>query len=376
MNYEDSPDEAAFRAELRQWLAATLPGLPKATSDADRRHVAQSWHQALYAAGYIGLSIPAHLGGQGQPAMYEAILNEEVGRANAPDLPPSIGYLARALALYGTQEQRDAYLPDFISGRVVWCQGFSEPDAGSDLAGLRTVAIQDGDHYVVNGQKIWNGGADYAKYCFLLCRTNPELPRHQGISVLIVDMNSEGVDARPIRKISGRPDFAEIFFTDVRVPVQNRIGEEGRGWNIAMGTLGYERGPSDTGFVAQFQALLESVEAEYHAGRLRELPDAGVRLARAHMILDALVRHVQRSLSERDEETPPGSESSIDKLLMIRTQQELLHIVTDLVGTNTWNGREDLQNAYVWSRAASIYGGTEQIQLNIVAQRVLGLPRT
>jgi len=375
VDYNDSPDEARFRADLRRFLAETVPQFPAPTTVEERKQTRQRWHQALHAAGYVGVSIPARFGGHGMAPVYEAILNEEVGRSRGPELPRATGYLARALALYGTAEQREAYLDGFISGRALWCQGFSEPDAGSDLASLRTTAISDGDAYVLNGQKVWNGGADYADYCFLLCRTDPGAEKHSGLSVLLIDMKTPGVLARPIRKISGRPDFAEIFFTDARVSASSRLGAEGQGWEIAMSTLSYERGPSDAGFIAKYQSLLEDVDAAFRNGRLRSFPGASRQLARAHVIVEALLRHVQRSLSARDPEVPPGPEASIDKLLMTKTEQELLHIITELTGSHAWLDDDDLQNNYVWSRAASIYGGAEQIQRTIVAQRVLGLPR-
>lgn len=376
MNFDDTPEEATFRRDLRAWLVENGKPLPKARDEEERRRLLMDWHQRLYKAGWMGLSWPLEFGGRGLPMIYDAILNDEVGAAGAPKVPP-VGYLGRAIQWYGTEEQARRWLPGLLSGDEMWCQGFSEPNAGSDLASLCTRAERDGDDYVVNGQKIWTGGAQYADWCLCLVRTNPDRPKHKGISCLVVHLRGmQGVEPRVITKITGDDDFAELFLTDVRVPVANRIGDEGAGWSLAMTTLAYERGPADIGNVSTYKRILKTLDAERAAGRLRPLPDLDVRLARAHIDVEVLRLHVLRSLSARAGGAAPGPEGSVDKLLMTRVEQALLHTGMVASGARAVVG-DDPQMVwdYFWSRAASIYGGTEQVQRGIIANRVLGLPK-
>ncbi len=378
MDFTDTTEEAEFRARFRQWLAehsaeATIPDDPAARADAQN-----AWHQTLYRAGYIGLSFPVEYGGHGLPPIYEAILNDELGRAGAPPIE-GIGHLSNALRLFGSEQQRTDLLPGLLSGAVRWCQGFSEPEAGSDLAGLRTRAElveTDGTPvFRINGRKIWTSFAAVADWCFLLCRTEPHAAKHAGISVLLVPMSSPGIDVSPIVNAARNREFAEVTFENVEVPADHLLGERGQGWSIANQLLAYERGPSDINWISRLSRQLRELELDVRTGRIDNTPSTRARLGRAYCELRALQVKVQRSLSERQRGALPGPEGSVDKLLMTRADQVFGHTMMDLRGSGPLLAEGLEWDVYVWSRAAGIYGGTAQIQRNIVAQRVLGLPR-
>ncbi|OBG33002.1 acyl-CoA dehydrogenase [Mycobacterium alsense] len=378
MDFNDSAPEAQFRAELRQWLSdhaadAAIPDDPAARADAQN-----AWHQTLYEAGYIGLSFPVEYGGHGKAPVYEAILNDELGRAGAAPIE-GVGHLSNALRLFGTDEQRDTLLPGLLSGRVRWCQGFSEPEAGSDLAGLRTRAelMDTGGREVfrVNGRKIWTSFGAVADWCFLLCRTEPDAPKHLGISVLLVPMSTPGIEVRPIVNAARNREFTEIAFDNVDVPAGNLLGKRGEGWSIANQLLAYERGPSDINWIGRLKTQLRRLEEDVRVGWLEDSPSARARLGQAYVELRALQIKVMRSLTDRQNGRLPGPEGSVDKLLMTRADQFLAHVMMDLSASGPLLTEGLEWDIYVWSRAAGIYGGTAQIQRNIVAQRVLGLPR-
>ena len=378
MDFTDSPDESEFRDRLRGWLAvhrdeATVPDDPSARADA-----ANAWHHTLYDAGYIGLSFPVEYGGHGLSPTYEAILNDELGRAGAPPIE-GVGHLSNALRLFGTERQRAELLPGLLSGAVRWCQGFSEPEAGSDLASLRTKAelidVDGAAVFRVNGRKIWTSFAAVADWCFLLCRTEPDAVKHAGISVLLVPMSTAGIDIAPIVNAARNREFAEVTFTDVDVPAENLLGERGQGWSIANQLLAYERGPSDINWISRLTVQLRALEDDVRCGRLPDTPTTRARLGQAYTELRALQVKVQRSLTERLNGALPGAEGSVDKLLMARADQTFGHTMMDLRGSDPMLDEGLEWDIYVWSRAAGVYGGTAQIQRNIVAQRVLGLPR-
>lgn len=378
MDFNDTPDEAQFRAELRRWLTehaadATIPEDPAARADAQN-----AWHQRLYEAGYIGLSFPVECGGHGKAPIYEAILNDELGRAGAPPIE-GVGHLSNALRLFGSDEQRDALLPGLLSGRVRWCQGFSEPEAGSDLAGLKTraelVDVDGREMFRVNGRKIWTSFGAVADWCFLLCRTEPDAPKHAGISVLLVPMSTPGIQVRPIVNAARNREFTEITLDDVDVAVENLLGDRGQGWSIANQLLAYERGPSDINWISRLSTQLRGLEDDVRTGWLLDSPATRARLGQAYVELRALQIKVQRSLTERQHGKLPGPEGSVDKLLMARADQFFGHTMMDLRASGALLAEGLEWDIYVWSRAAGIYGGTAQIQRNIVAQRVLGLPR-
>jgi alkylation response protein AidB-like acyl-CoA dehydrogenase len=373
MEFRDDRAEATFRAAFRSWLATHLPTDPAPLGGPERARFWRDWHRALYEGGWMGLSWPVEYGGRGLPAMYEAIFNDEIGASGGPPAP-HVGFLGRALLHFGRHDQKQRFLPALLSGEEVWCQGFSEPGAGSDLAALSTRAVPDGDHFVINGQKVWTSDAAWADWCLLLARTDPAVPKHHGISALIVDLHQPGVEVRPIVQANGDCEFNEVFFTDAVAPGEQIVGGLGQGWKIAMTTVGYERGPADVGFTSRYARVVAELE---RAARALD-PDAAQRaeLARAYVQVAVLRAHVMRDLSARADGMAPGPEGSITKLLGTRTEQLLHHVAMDLTAPAALVGhRPDLLSEYLYSRAASIAGGTSQVQRTIVAERLLQMPR-
>jgi alkylation response protein AidB-like acyl-CoA dehydrogenase len=373
MDFRDDPLEARFRDEFGAWLVANVPTEPAPLGGRDRAEFWRTWHRALYDGGWMGLSWPVEYGGRGLAATYEAIFNDEIGSAGAPPAP-HVGFLGRALLHYGSDAQRRRFLPALLSGEEVWCQGFSEPDAGSDLGALSTSARLDGERFVVNGQKTWTSDAAWADWCLLLVRTDPAATKHGGISTLIADMHQPGVEVRPIVQANGDCEFNEVFFTDAVVPLDQVVGELGQGWNIAMTTVGYERGPADVGFSSRYTRMVKELEST--ARQLGVDPARRLELARAFVRVTVLRAHVLRDLSARAEGSLPGPEGSITKLLASQTDQLLHHASMDLVTPAPLTGdRPDVLAEYLYSRAASIYGGTSEIQRTLVAEHLLHLPR-
>ena len=378
MDYRDTADEADFRLRLREWIGAHAPtDMPR---EPDEREAAlNEWHQVLYRAGWIGLTFPVEYGGHGMSPVYEAILNDELGLAGAPP-PPAIGHISNALRLFGSDEQKRMYLPGLLSSTERWCQGFSEPNAGSDLAAITTTATRYEDRdqsgaYRITGQKIWTSEAVWSHWCLLLCRTESEVPAHRALTMLVVPMDAPGVECREIVTAYGTREFAEVFFDGAEVPERNVVGEPGGGWAIAMQLLGYERGPADVGWVARLVRVLTQLETDVRDGRVAAGPSERRAIARAWIELRTLQLHVQRTMSSRIDGSTPGPEGSIDKLLVTRAEQLVSHVNLAVRGAAPiLDAGPDLE-AYFWSRAQSIFGGTQQIQRNIVAQRVLGLPR-
>jgi alkylation response protein AidB-like acyl-CoA dehydrogenase len=379
LDFADDPEQARFRSELRSWLAAngqvrTLPRDGDARMDALHR-----WHRTLADGGFVGLSFPAEYGGHGRSVVYDLILNDELGAGGHLPAPP-INHITNAIRLYGSEAQKRAHLPGLLSCRVRWCQGFSEPNAGSDLAGVTTRAEPfDGagtqPAYRINGQKIWTSEAIWAQWCLLLARTERQLPAHRGLSMLLVPMDTAGIDCRPIVTAYGSSEFAEVFFDDVVVDASNLLGQPGQGWEIAMSLLGFERGPSDMGWTARLERQLTLLLGDVREGRVQAGPQERQRLAEAWVDLEALKLQVQRSTTRRLDGSSPGPEGSIDKLLMTNADQLLAHALLDVLGAAAVLDEAVAFSGYVWSRAQSIFGGTQQIQRDIVAQRVLGLPR-
>jgi alkylation response protein AidB-like acyl-CoA dehydrogenase len=371
MDFTEPPDVARFRAGLRDWLAREAPAHSGATSDRSGTGIRQ-WYRALAQAGYVGVSMSAEYGGCGLPDRYEAVINSELAAAQAPP-PPPIGHIAHAIADFGDGDLARRLLPGLLDCTQAWCQGFSEPGAGSDLASLTTSAVPRGDAFVVNGQKIWTSGAMWAQWCLLLARTEPAERRHRGLSMLAVDMASPGIDRRELTLANGTHEFAEVFFSDVQVPRANLVGERGQGWPIAMHMLAYERGPADMGWVGRLgRVLAAALDTAREAGDLADEP-LRRRLASSMVDVQVLEWHVTRSLAGRDS-AAPGSSGSVDKLLATRVEQRLHHVLADVAGASFVLTDPPFAD-YVWSRAQSVYGGTQQIQRRIVAQRILGLPR-
>ena len=261
----------------------------------------------LHEAGYIGLTWPVEFGGRGLSPVFDAILNEEVGASNSPPLPGMANYLGRILYTYGTEEQQRRFLPSILDGDVSWCQAYSEPEAGSDIASLRTTAARDGDHFVIAGQKMWTSGAMHAGWCLLLARTDPTVPKHQGISCFVVSMASPGIEVRPIIMADGSPVTGEIFLNDVEVPAEQLLGEPGQGWRIAMSTFAYERGAGDVGILALYDKALRRVETRAAERGVIGDPTVRAELARAYVRGEVMRLNVTEQLSLRESRVdPPG----------------------------------------------------------------------
>jgi alkylation response protein AidB-like acyl-CoA dehydrogenase len=378
MDFRDTPEEAEFRAGFRAWLAAHVPRELPADADA-REAVEHEFHLALAAAGYDWLSLPREYGGQGRPESFEAIFNHELGIAGAPRTT-SQGHLAQALATYGTPAQKAVHLASLLSNQVRWCQGFSEPGAGSDLASLSTRAERsrapDGStRYRLHGQKIWTSGARYAEMCFLLARSEPEARPQAGISVFLVPMGLPGIEVQTIVTSWRSYEFAQVFFDGAEVGDDALLGRPGQGWEIARFLLGFERGASDNGWIARIRRTLTGLEQRVRDGSLSPSPAARASLVRAFVALRALEIQSQRTLSRRMGGESPGERGSIDKLLLTRADQAVHRALVDLRGAELLTGDAPELGDYFWSRGQSIFGGTAQIQRNIVAQRLLGLPR-
>lgn len=360
MDFRDSPEEAAFRERLRTWLSGQAGAF--ATSGDDYWARQGEWHQALYSAGFFGLSWPKKFGGQELPPVYDVIVDEELARAGAPPRP-SLGYLVVGLGEHGSEQLQQRFLPGMINGTERWCQGFSEPDAGSDLASLRTKATRDGDNYVIEGYKIWTSYSDVADWCLLLARTDPDAPRHKGISAFIISMHQPGITQRPLQMINGvTTEFGQVEFDGAIVPADQMVGAPGQGWALAMTVVSHEREPSTLGYSARYGKLVRQM-AKRVGG---DIPD---ELAWAAVESEMLRLHVRRRLSEQLDGLSHGPNGSLDKLLMTWTEQSVGHAALSVGGTQD----PELLSAYLYSRAQSVMGGTSQIQKNIIASRILGL---
>jgi alkylation response protein AidB-like acyl-CoA dehydrogenase len=379
VDLRDTSEEAAFRAEVRGWVEANLPG------DLQGRRRGETgleellrWSRTLSDAGYAGLTWPEAYGGAGAPYTHQAIFFEELARAEAPQ---HIGVIGLGMAgptiiAYGTEEQKSRYLPKILSAEEIWCQGFSEPDAGSDLAAVRTSARDEGDHFVVDGQKVWSSFAHIADWCILVTRSDPASARHAGLTYLLVDMHTPGVETRPLRQLTGESEFNEIFFTGVEVPKANVLGEVGDGWAVAMTTLLHER--ATLGF-ALTGALEVSVRKLVALARERAGDDGVLRdrVAREWIELQALRLTNYRALTRLVKTGMPGPEGSGTKLHWSESNQRVAKLALELLGADSQLPGDDgyWHHLQLRSRGNTIEAGTSEILRNIIAERVLGLPR-
>ncbi|RPF46324.1 hypothetical protein EDD96_2895 [Streptomyces sp. Ag109_G2-6] len=382
MDLSHTEEEQDFRARLRAWLAKVLPELPARPSPDDwpgRRAYDLGWQRRLYDAGYAGLHWPLDAGGRGATPTQHLIFLEETERAGAPYVGANFVGLLHAgptIAAEGTAGQRARWLPPVLRGEEVWCQGFSEPGAGSDLAALRTRAVRDGDAYVVTGSKIWTSHAEVADWCELLVRTDPAAPKHKGISWLAMPMDAPGVTVRPLRTLAGSAEFAEVFLDEVRVPVANRVGAENDGWRVTMVTLSFERG---TAFVGEVVACRRTLGALARAARANGRWDDPVlrrRLGRLYGEFGALWRLTQWNVSEaQGSGGVPGIGGSVFKLAYSHARQELYDAAAEVLGAGALSLEEEWTAERLSSLSYTIAAGTSQIQRNIVAERILGLPK-
>ena len=393
MELRYSPAEQEFRFELRDWLARTLAMLPPKAAANDwpgRRAFDTAWQRQLYDAGYAGINWPKDYGGRGATPTEHLIFLEESERAGAPYVGVNFVGLLHAgptLIAEGNDEQRATHLPAILRGEDVWCQGFSEPDAGSDLASMRTRAVRDGDSYVINGRKLWTSFATVADYCELLVRTDPDAPKHKGISWLILPMDTPGIEIRPLPTVLGTSEFSEVYLDDVRVPVTNRVGEENDGWRVTMVTLSFERGTAWVDQIVDSQRLVSELVAiakKVTRGGAAAWEDRGLRRDVAHLAaeFDALWALTKRGVSEAQATGVPGVGASVLKLRLTEARQRLMDLAARVLDRASLS-RSDIgglpSGAFVEERINSlsytIAAGTSQIQRNIVGERILGLPR-
>ena len=374
MDFSDSPDEAEFRNRLRIWLVDNDPGLPASSTDDAYWAGQAAWHQSLFAGGFFGTTWPTAIGGQELPSVYDVIVDEELANAGAPPRP-SLGYLVEGILEHGSEDIQARFLPGIVSGHERWCQGFSEPDAGSDLASLRTRADLDGDEYVLSGHKVWTSYSDDADWCLVLARTDHDVAKHKGISAFAVPMRQPGVEQRPLPMINGiTKEFGEVIFDGARVRAANMIGNPGEGWRLAMTVVSHEREPHALGFAGRYKKLVKDLTATVRDDRA-SYGDAAVRdLGWAIVEAEMLRLHVARRLSDRLDGISHGPEGSVDKLLMTWTEQSVGHAALAVGGTGLDGGDDMWLKVYLYSRAQSVMGGTSQIQRNLVASRILGLP--
>jgi alkylation response protein AidB-like acyl-CoA dehydrogenase len=373
LRYSDADEQ--FRAALSQWLATTLPGLPpEPPRDAwsERRKWDTDWQRRLFEAGYAGLHWPAEFGGRGASPTEQLIFYEECARARAPYVGVNfVGTLHAGPTLIeeGSDEQKAAHLPKILRGDEVWCQGFSEPGAGSDLASLRTRADRDGDDYILNGQKIWCSFGNVADVGEFLVRTDPDAPKHKGISWLILPMDTPGIEVRPLRTVLGSSEFAEVFLTDVRVPVANRVGAENDGWRVTQVTLKYERG---TAFVSE---LIDSLRLCEDAGPLVDDPAHRRELGRCAAEFEALWSLTKRNVSQSSRGVS-GAGAMVMKLAYSEARQRFGELCLRILDGDALHvDGNELVEERLRTLALPIAAGASQIQRNIIGERVLGLPR-
>jgi alkylation response protein AidB-like acyl-CoA dehydrogenase len=384
------PEAEEFRAELRAWLERNLTdefrmsnpmGMGGGARSVDLTR-ARAWGGRLHEGGWACIAWPEEYGGRSASAVQQIVFSDEMARAGAPGHPGQLGitHIGPALIMFGTDEQKARFLPRMLSAQDIWCQGFSEPSAGSDLASLRTSAVDDGDEFVINGQKTWNSGGNHADWCELLVRTDPETPRHGGISCLLVDMHAPGVEARPIRMLSGEFGVNELFFTDVRVPKSALLGSVNEGWKAAHATLAHERGVVanfHVGLRAQIGELLEKAGRTPFGragGTASQDPYMRQRLARIYVRAEILKLIADRQLADQLGRRELGPETALGRFVWQEVSQELPEVAAELLGPDAIGGPEARMR--VGSRTSTIAGGTREIHMNNLAYRGLGLPRS
>jgi alkylation response protein AidB-like acyl-CoA dehydrogenase len=393
LNY--SPEDLAFREKTRRWLVANVPQQELKTLDERKQ-----WHRQMYDAGYVGMHWPKEFGGQGWGPMRMAIAADEMACANAsaPINGLGIGFIGPTIIIHGTEWQKQRYLKKILTAEEIWCQLYSEPNSGSDLASLRTRAEDQGDHFLVNGQKIWTSSGHIADFGILLARTDPSVPKHKGISCFLFNMRQPGVEVRPLKQITGGAEFNEVFMTNARVEKENLIGRLGQGWEIAQTTLGYERGGNSLGRVTRYRAafdrLVQATKTLRRHGRpLFEDPVVRTKMGRMYTELEVQRYAALRVLSALEKGSEPGAASSITKLSYSEFEKRYYELCQEILGPygqiTEGGGLEEFTldidsssgvrgtwaYAFLWSRAGTIYSGSSEIQKNVIGERVLGLPK-
>ena len=389
MDLKFSPEDEAYRLRLRTWLAENTPTVASPYDQDAAFEYRRAWQRKLYEGGWVGIHWPKEYGGQGATLIQQAIYAQETTRARAPQPANGLGIsiVGPTLIDHGTEEQKKRYIPKILNADEIWCQGFSEPNSGSDLASLQTKAVLDGDEFVVNGQKIWTSLGQYADWCILLVRTDSDAPKHKGITFLLVDMHTPGITVRPLQQITGHAEFNETFFDNVRVPRENVVGEVNEGWRTAMTTLTYERGISTLSTQVRMQqnlqAMIEYARTTRRNGHaLSHDPLLRQKLAQAHIRIEVMLLNLYRGITTQLRGQPPGPESSLAKLYwseldkwMQEVGMELQGPYAQLMHDSKYAIAGDWQYNFLRSRAGTIYSGTSEIQKNIIGERVLGLPK-
>ncbi|MYE73772.1 MAG: acyl-CoA dehydrogenase [Acidimicrobiia bacterium] len=393
MDFDLTPAERDFRDEVRTWLEEHLVGefaglrgrggMGQEDIPAEQQI---AWERELAGGGWLGIDFPAHLGGRECSLSEQVLFHQTYVEARAPGRLPNMGVtlLGPTLVAYGTPEQQERFVPPILSGDEFWCQGYSEPNAGSDLANVGTKAVLDGDRWVVNGQKIWTSLAQYSDWCFVVCRTDPDSARHAGLSYLLVPMDQPGIEIRPIVQITGGIEFNEVFFDDAVTDADLVVGQPGRGWEVAMGTLAFERGASTLGQQTYFRQELDALLAQAQANGTADDLVVRQELSQAYATLEIMRYNNLRMLTVVDAGGVPGPEMSIGKLLWSNWHRSLGELMVGVRGADAMAVSADEGEAYsldswqrtfLYSRAHTIYAGSNEIQRNIIGERVLGLPR-
>ncbi len=371
-----SPSEAAFRDELRAWLADNHPGEDPPGDDEAFEH-RRTWQRKLYEAGYAGFSWPTEYGGRGATMVEQALFGEEMARAKAP---PPVNVLGMVMGgpvviTHGTDPQKERWLRTILTGEEIWCQGFSEPESGSDLASLKTKAVKDGDGWVVTGQKVWTTLAHEAKWCMLVARTDPDAPKHKGLTYFLMDMEQDAVQINPLHQITGEAEFNELFIEEARIPDENVVGGVGNGWGVAITTLMNERAGLGAGAAAGMKiALGELIELAKERGVDTD-PVVRQKIASLLIEVEALRLNAWRGLSAIMKTGMPGPEGSLPKLQWSQANQGLTELAMDIRGEEAAAKDSDWTYRFLRARANSIEGGTTEILKNIIAERVLNLPK-
>ena len=394
MDLNLTPEETKFRDELRTWLEANVPkdwGEWREKPLEESFPYLRAWQRKLYEGGWAAVSWPKEYGGRGATLMEQSLFWEEMARVEAPPMANSLGLglIGPTIIAYGTDEQKKRFIPKILSAEEIWCQGFSEPNAGSDLAALQTEARLDGDHYVVNGQKVWTSYGWIGNWCELVVRTDSSVPKHKGLSVLLIDMKSPGVEVRPLKQMTGESEFNEIFFRDVRVPVANLLGKVNDGWNVAVSTLMYERGSYGARlhliFKRAITRLIELSHKFQKAGHpAAQDPITRQKLAQCYAEIEIMRWNQLRAFSRVTATGVPGPEGSIQKIFWSELNQRLQQIAQEIFGAygQLLAGDKDAVDNGIWSygylrtRGNTIEAGTSEVQRNIIGHFVLGLPRS
>ena len=392
MDFRDTPQEAAFRDEVRTWLSENLVGEfariggGRGTADEEHWDIRLEWERKLGEAGWIGLSWPTEYGGRGATFGEQAIFNEEYAKANAPGRITFFGegLLGPTLVALGTEAQKQRFLPRILKATELWCQGYSEPDAGSDLSNVKTKAVLDGDEWVITGQKVWTTFAHHADWCFVITRTDFDAPAHQGISYILVPMKQPGVTYRPLRQMTGAGEFNEVFFDEARTPADMVVGEVNGGWKTAMTTLGFERGTAFLSMQLAFEREWRNLAEVARKNGAADDPTIRDRLARSYTGVRIMAYNGMRMQTALSKTGVVGPEASIGKLYWSNWHRNLGELAMDILGPSgqivpkAGGGEyvlDDMQRSYMFSRSETIYAGSSEIQRNIIGERVLGLPR-